>query len=156
MVSEHFVGTFSWFITFHGGCLVQHCWVLRSYSSNKACSLHSKRWSSVNDQLKMDQTRKLVPLCYWKKAKLLSILQVSIPQVICLVWHHRRHPISCPWGQAMGCLLRWHAPFDCYILESNNCGVMRLHCICSWHVNSIPPISVFIRAHHCCSLVNES
>ena len=33
---------------------------------------------------------------------------------------------------------------------------MRLHCICSWHVNSISPISVFIRAHHCCSLVNES
>ena len=33
---------------------------------------------------------------------------------------------------------------------------MRLHRICSWHVNSISPISVFIKAHHCCSLVNES
>ena len=75
---------------------------------------------------------------------------------MCLAYRHRRHHISCPWGQAMGCLLRWHAPFDCYISESNNCGVMRLLWICLWHVNSISPISVFIRAHHCCSLVNES
>ena len=61
-----------------------------------------------------------------------------------------------PCGQALGCLLRWHAPLVCYIFKSNKCGVMRLHCICSWHVNSISHISVFIRAHHFCSLVNES